>query len=138
MPATPDAASWAPPNGGRRRWAAAAAVVMQRRAQRAFGARLTTRRTGIDTSRSQREAPLGLSGLAATGPRRSARRTPGTAPKAVDVITPQGVSRLTALDPTLGTVAIEPVTVRGLAAGMRGGPWQGLPRIPAPAALTTS
>jgi len=36
---------------------------------------------------------------------------PGTVPKAVDVITPGGVSQDTELDPTLGTVAIQPVTV---------------------------
>jgi glucoamylase len=36
---------------------------------------------------------------------------PGTVPKAVDVITPQGVSQDTELDPTLGPVAIQPVTV---------------------------
>ena len=36
---------------------------------------------------------------------------PGTVPKAVDVITPAGVSQATELDPTLGTVVIQPVTV---------------------------
>jgi len=36
---------------------------------------------------------------------------PGTVPKAMDVITPAGVSQATELDPTLGTVAIQPVTV---------------------------
>jgi glucoamylase len=36
---------------------------------------------------------------------------PGTVPKAVDVITPQGVSQATELDPTLGPVIIQPVTV---------------------------
>jgi glucoamylase len=36
---------------------------------------------------------------------------PGTVPKAVDVITPPGVSQATELDPTLGPVAIQPVTV---------------------------
>ena len=36
---------------------------------------------------------------------------PATVPKAVDVITPEGVSQDTELDPTLGTVAIQPVTV---------------------------
>jgi glucoamylase len=36
---------------------------------------------------------------------------PGTVPKAVDVITPQGVSQATELDPTLGPVVIQPVTV---------------------------
>jgi glucoamylase len=36
---------------------------------------------------------------------------PGTVPKAVDVITPEGVSQGTELDPTRGPVAIQPVTV---------------------------
>jgi glucoamylase len=36
---------------------------------------------------------------------------PGTVPKAVDVITPAGVSQATELDPTLGPVAIQPVSV---------------------------
>jgi glucoamylase len=36
---------------------------------------------------------------------------PGSVPKAVDVITPEGVSQGAELDPTLGPVAIHPVTV---------------------------
>jgi glucoamylase len=36
---------------------------------------------------------------------------PNTVPKAVDVITPAGVSQATELDPTLGPVVIQPVTV---------------------------
>ena len=36
---------------------------------------------------------------------------PTTVPKAVDVITPAGVSQADELDPTLGTVAIQPVVV---------------------------
>ena len=36
---------------------------------------------------------------------------PATVPKAVDVITPPGVSQATELDPTLGAVVIQPVTV---------------------------
>jgi glucoamylase len=36
---------------------------------------------------------------------------PGTVPKAVDVITPAGVSQATELDPTVNPVAIEPVVV---------------------------
>jgi glucoamylase len=36
---------------------------------------------------------------------------PGTVPKAMDVITPVGVSQATELDPTLGPVVIQPVTV---------------------------
>jgi glucoamylase len=36
---------------------------------------------------------------------------PGSVPKAVDVITPSGVSQSTELDPTLGPVVIQPVTV---------------------------
>jgi hypothetical protein len=36
---------------------------------------------------------------------------PGTMPKAMDVITPSGVSQATELDPTLGPVIIQPVPV---------------------------
>jgi len=36
---------------------------------------------------------------------------PGTVPKAVDVITPEGVSQATELDPTIAPVVIQPVTV---------------------------
>ena len=36
---------------------------------------------------------------------------PNTVPKAVDVLTPAGVSQATELDPTVGPVAIQPVTV---------------------------
>jgi glucoamylase len=36
---------------------------------------------------------------------------PSTVPKAVDVITPSGVSQATELDPTLGPVVIQPVLV---------------------------
>ena len=36
---------------------------------------------------------------------------PGTVPKALDVITPAGVSQATELDPTKGAVAIQPVLV---------------------------
>jgi glucoamylase len=36
---------------------------------------------------------------------------PGTVPKAVDVLTPAGVSQATELDPTLGPVVIQPVPV---------------------------
>jgi glucoamylase len=38
---------------------------------------------------------------------------PGTVPKAVDVITPEGVSQATELDPTTGPVVIQPVIVPG-------------------------
>ena len=34
-----------------------------------------------------------------------------TVPKAMDIITPQGVSQATELDPTAGLVVIQPVTV---------------------------
>jgi len=37
--------------------------------------------------------------------------SPDTVPKAVDVLTPPGVSQATELDPTVGPVAIQPVTV---------------------------
>jgi len=36
---------------------------------------------------------------------------PNTVPKAVDVLTPAGVSQVTELDPTLGPVIIQPVPV---------------------------
>jgi glucoamylase len=36
---------------------------------------------------------------------------PGTVPKAMDVITPSGVSQAAELDPTLGAVVVQPVTV---------------------------
>jgi glucoamylase len=36
---------------------------------------------------------------------------PSTVPKAMDVITPPGVSQASELDPTLGPVAIQPVVV---------------------------
>jgi glucoamylase len=36
---------------------------------------------------------------------------PGTVPKAVDVITPAGVSQATELDPTVNPVVIQPVVV---------------------------
>jgi glucoamylase len=36
---------------------------------------------------------------------------PNTVPKAMDVITPPGVSQATELNPTLGPVVIQPVTV---------------------------
>jgi glucoamylase len=38
---------------------------------------------------------------------------PNTVPKAVDVITPSGVSQATELDPTLGPVVVQPVIVPG-------------------------
>jgi glucan 1,4-alpha-glucosidase len=38
---------------------------------------------------------------------------PGSVPRAVDVITPAGTSQATELDPTLGPVVIQPVTVGG-------------------------
>jgi glucoamylase len=37
--------------------------------------------------------------------------SPSSVPKAMDVITPPGVSQATELDPTLGPVVIQPVTV---------------------------
>jgi glucoamylase len=36
---------------------------------------------------------------------------PATVPKAMDVVTPSGVSQATELDPTRGPVVIQPVTV---------------------------
>jgi len=48
---------------------------------------------------------------APNGTARICSADPGTVPKAMDVITPQGVSQATELDPTLGPVVIQPVTV---------------------------
>jgi glucoamylase len=48
-------------------------------------------------------APGGSAAVCAAGP--------GSVPKAVDVITPAGVSQATELDPTLGPVVIQPVLV---------------------------
>jgi glucoamylase len=48
-------------------------------------------------------APLGTAPICSADP--------GTVPKAIDVITPAGVSQSAELDPTLGTVTIQPVTV---------------------------
>jgi glucoamylase len=53
--------------------------------------------------------PSGVCAPGGTAPICSA--DPGTVPKAMDVITPQGVSQATELDPTLGPVVIQPVTV---------------------------
>jgi glucoamylase len=36
---------------------------------------------------------------------------PGSVPKAVDVLTPQGISQVAELDPTRGQVVIQPVRV---------------------------
>ena len=48
-------------------------------------------------------APNGTAPICSVGP--------ATVPKAMDVITPPGVSQVTELDPTLGPVVIQPVTV---------------------------
>jgi glucoamylase len=48
---------------------------------------------------------------AAGGTRPICSADPGTVPKAVDVITPAGISQATELDPTLGPVVIQPVQV---------------------------
>jgi len=48
---------------------------------------------------------------AANGTAKICTADPGTVPKAMDVITPAGVSQATELDPTLGAVVIQPVTV---------------------------
>ena len=55
--------------------------------------------------------PFTFGVCAPTEPRRSARCPPAAVPKAMDVITPAGVSQATELDPTLGPVVIQPVTV---------------------------
>ena len=52
---------------------------------------------------------FGVCGPGGTAPICSAG--PATVPKAVDVITPAGVSQATELNPTLGPVVIQPVTV---------------------------
>lgn len=54
-------------------------------------------------------ATFGVCAPGGTAPVCSA--APGTVPKAVDVITPAGVSQATELDPTLGPVVIQPVLV---------------------------
>jgi glucoamylase len=68
---------------------------------------------GTDQARNFTTTPGGFTfGVCAPGgtaPVCSAN--PNTVPKAVDVITPAGVSQATELDPTLGTVAIQPVAV---------------------------
>ena len=48
---------------------------------------------------------------AANGPSPICQVGPTTVPKAMDIITPQGVSQATELDPTAGPVVIQPVTV---------------------------
>jgi glucoamylase len=51
-------------------------------------------------------------GVCASGGSAKICTFPSTAvPKAMDVITPAGVSQATELDPTLGSVVIQPVTV---------------------------
>jgi glucan 1,4-alpha-glucosidase len=45
------------------------------------------------------------------GPQPICTFDPGSVPKAVDVLTPDGVSQATELDPTVGPVVIQPVTV---------------------------
>jgi glucoamylase len=52
---------------------------------------------------------FGVCALGGTAPICSVN--PATVPKAVDVITPTGVSQVTELDPTLGPVVIQPVSV---------------------------
>ena len=52
---------------------------------------------------------FGVCGVGGSGPICSAN--PATVPKAMDIITPAGVSQATELDPTLGAVVIQGVTV---------------------------
>ena len=54
---------------------------------------------------------LHVRGVRAGRDRAGLRGGPGTVPKAVDVITPPEVTQATELDPTLGPVVIQPVTV---------------------------
>jgi glucoamylase len=48
---------------------------------------------------------------AANGTAKICTADPGSVPKAMDVITPAGVSQAAELDPTLGSVVIQPVPV---------------------------
>ncbi|MGH3178931.1 MAG: glucodextranase DOMON-like domain-containing protein, partial [Streptosporangiaceae bacterium] len=68
---------------------------------------------GTDQARNFTATPggftFGVCAAGGTAPVCSA--DPNTVPKAVDVLTPAGVSQATELDPTRGPVAIQPVTV---------------------------
>ncbi len=68
---------------------------------------------GTDQARNFTATPggftFGVCAVGGTAPVCSA--DPNTVPKAVDVITPPGVLQATELDPTLGPVVIQPVTV---------------------------
>jgi glucoamylase len=68
---------------------------------------------GTDQARNFTATPGGFTfGVcAAGGTAPVCSSDPDTVPKAVDVITPAGVSQATELDPTLGPVVIQPVTV---------------------------
>ena len=71
---------------------------------------------GTDQARNFTATPggftFGVCAVGGTAPVCSA--DPDTVPKAMDVITPAGVSQATELDPTRGPVAIQPVTVPNL------------------------
>jgi glucoamylase len=68
---------------------------------------------GTDQARNFTATPGGFTfGVCAPGGTAAVcTADPNTVPKAVDVITPLGVSQATELDPTLGPVAIQPVPV---------------------------
>ena len=68
---------------------------------------------GTDQARNFTATPGGFTfGVCAPGGTAPVcKADPGTVPKAVDVITPAGVSQAAELDPTLGPVVIQPVTV---------------------------
>jgi glucoamylase len=55
--------------------------------------------------------PFSFGVCAAGGTSPICSAAPGTVPKAMDVVTPPGASQATELDPTLGPVVIQPVTV---------------------------
>jgi glucoamylase len=68
---------------------------------------------GTDQARNFTATPEGFTfGVCAAGGTAAiCAANPNTVPKAVDVITPAGVSQATELDPTLGPVVIQPVLV---------------------------
>ena len=68
---------------------------------------------GTDQARNFTATPGGFTfGVCAAGGTAAVcSANPNTVPKAVDVITPAGVSQATELDPTLGPVVIQPVPV---------------------------
>jgi glucoamylase len=117
------------PDGGWQRWAASAALMSQsdvtttialpsRVWHPEFGLGFTVALTGQDEFSSDQARGFAstpqafLFGVCAPGGTAAiCSADPALVPKAVDVITPEGVSQDTELDPTRGPVAIQPVTV---------------------------